>query len=93
MDGTLFCLGCLGPITISTIDPLVGRKRLASAGSGGHHYTQDLLDFCGEHNIVADIEIIAPRERRGRPRRPRRSEVRHRFVLDLSTFGDDTLVS
>ncbi len=39
----------LGPITVETIDLLVGRKRLSSAGSGGRPATAAMLDFCGEH--------------------------------------------
>ncbi|WP_374947958.1 NAD(P)-dependent alcohol dehydrogenase [Agreia sp.] len=92
LDGTLFSLGYLGPITVSTIDLLVGRKRLASAGSGGHRYTQDLLGFCGEHNVTADIEIVLPEDVEHAFERLRSNDVRYRFVLDLSTFGDDNAV-
>lgn len=60
IDGTLFSVGHLGPVTVPTFDLLIGRKRLASAGSGGRRYTQELLDFCSEHGVVADIEIVSP---------------------------------
>ncbi len=83
LDGVLFSLGYLGPVTIATTDLLVGRKRLASAGSGGHRWTQDLLDFCGEQNIVADVEVLPAAEVNIALERLARGDVRYRFVLDL----------
>lgn len=84
LDGTLFSLGHLGPIEISTLDLLVGRKRLSSAGSGGHARTQELLDFCGEHGIAADVEVVAPTRIDDALARLGRGDVRYRFVLDMS---------
>jgi uncharacterized zinc-type alcohol dehydrogenase-like protein len=88
LDGTLFSVGYLGPVTVPTIDLLIGRKRLASAGSGGHRYTQELLDFCSEHGVVADVEVVAPAQIGDALSRLRRNDVRYRFVLDLQEFGD-----
>ncbi|WIE81564.1 NAD(P)-dependent alcohol dehydrogenase [Curtobacterium sp. MCPF17_021] len=83
LDGTLFSLGHLGLVTIATTDLLIGRKRLASAGSGGHRWTQDLLDFCGEHGIVADVEVLPAAAVATAVERLARGDVRYRFVLDL----------
>jgi uncharacterized zinc-type alcohol dehydrogenase-like protein len=83
LDGALFSLGHLGPVTIATTDLLIGRKRLASAGSGGHRWTQDLLDFCGEHGIVADVEVLPAAAVATAVERLARGDVRYRFVLDL----------
>ncbi|WP_353649636.1 NAD(P)-dependent alcohol dehydrogenase [Nakamurella sp. A5-74] len=83
MDGTLCVVGYLGAIEVDTLDLLVGRKSLASAGSGGHRYTQDLLDFCGEHGIVADVEVVPSAQVMTALERLRRNDVRYRFVLDL----------
>lgn len=83
LDGTLFSLGHLGPVTIATTDLLIGRKRLASAGSGGHRWTQDLLDFCGEHGIVADVEVLPAAAVATAVERLARGDVRYRFVLDV----------
>jgi uncharacterized zinc-type alcohol dehydrogenase-like protein len=88
LDGTLFSLGYLGPVTVETIDLLVGRKRLASAGSGGRRSTQELLDFCGEHGIVADVEVLASREVGTALERLAKGDVRYRFVLDLAGLDD-----
>jgi uncharacterized zinc-type alcohol dehydrogenase-like protein len=88
LDGMLFSLGHLGPVTVETIDLLVGRKRLASAGSGGRRSTQELLDFCGEHGIVADVEVLAAREVGTALERLAKGDVRYRFVLDLAGLDD-----
>ena len=88
LDGTLFSLGYLGPVTVNTLALLVGRKRLASAGSGGHRYTQELLDFCGEHGIVADVEVIPAADVNIALDRLARNDVRYRFVLDMRGVDD-----
>ncbi len=70
-----------------TLDLLIGRKSLASAGSGGRPYTQELLDFCGEHGITADVEVLPSREVATALDRLARGDVRYRFVLDLADLG------
>lgn len=84
LDGTLCTLGFLGPISIETTDLLVGRKRLASAGSGGRRLTQDLLDFCGQHGVAADVEVVPAAQVDVALDRLERNDVRYRFVLDLT---------
>lgn len=88
LDGTLFSVGHLGPVTVPALDLLIGRKRLASAGSGGRRHTQELLDFCGEHGVVADIEIVSPPRIANALARLRRNDVRYRFVLDLRDLAE-----
>ena len=58
MDGTLSQLGYLGPVTVETIDLLVGRKKLSSAGSGGRRSTAEMLQFCADNGITADVEVL-----------------------------------
>lgn len=84
MDGTLSHLGHLGPVTVETTDLLVGRKKLSSAGSGGRPATAAMLDFCGEHDITADIELLPSARVNEALERLRRNDVRYRFVLDMS---------
>ena len=86
LDGTLFSLGYLGAVTIETLDLLIGRKKLASAGSGGRRWTQDLLDFCAEHGVVADVEVVAPGEVGTALDRLERGDIRYRFVVDLQSL-------
>ncbi|KOG41039.1 NAD(P)-dependent alcohol dehydrogenase [Streptomyces decoyicus] len=84
MDGTLSHLGHLGPVTVETTDLLVGRKKLSSAGSGGRPATAAMLDFCAEHGITADIELLPSARVNEALDRLRRNEVHYRFVLDMS---------
>lgn len=83
LDGTLCTVGFLGPQSIETMDLLVGRKSLSSAGSGGRRYTQEMLDFCGEHGIVADVEVVPSAEVQTAFERLEAGDVRYRFVLDM----------
>ncbi|MGI5429828.1 NAD(P)-dependent alcohol dehydrogenase [Streptomyces sp. CA-179760] len=84
MDGTLSHLGHLGPVTVETLDLLIGRKKLSSAGSGGMPATVAMLDFCAEHGITADIELLPSARVNEALDRLRRGDVRYRFVLDMS---------
>ncbi|AXB42424.1 NAD(P)-dependent alcohol dehydrogenase [Amycolatopsis albispora] len=84
MDGTLSQLGHLGPVTVETLDLLIGRKKLSSAGSGGRRETAGMLGFCATHGLTADVEVL-PSARVGEALdRLDRNDVRYRFVLDLS---------
>jgi len=87
MDGTLSQVGHLGPVTVETMDLLVGRKRLSSAGSGGLAGTAAMLDFCAEHGVTADIELLPSARVNEAFDRLRRNDVRYRFVLDLSDLS------
>ena len=86
LDGTLCSLGYLGPVTVGTLDLLVGRKSLASAGSGGRPGTQEMLDFCGQHGITADVEVLPATRVQEALDRLSRSDVRYRFALDMSAL-------
>ncbi|MFI0420831.1 NAD(P)-dependent alcohol dehydrogenase [Spongiactinospora sp. 9N601] len=84
MDGTLSLLGYLGPLTIEVMDLLVGRKRLSSAGSAGHPATAEMLRFCADNGIAADVEVLPSAQVHTALDRLRRNDVRYRFVLDMS---------
>ncbi len=84
MDGTLSLLGYLGPVTVEAMDLLIGRKKLSSAGSGGRRATAEMLQFCADHNIAADIEVLPSSQVDTALDRLRRNDVRYRFVLDMS---------
>ncbi|PPG81656.1 MULTISPECIES: NAD(P)-dependent alcohol dehydrogenase [unclassified Rathayibacter] len=89
LDGTLFLLGHLGTVTVDVLDLLVGRKRLASAGSGGRRCTQDLLDFCAAEGVAPEVEVLPVAEVGTALDRLARNDVRYRFVLDLRGIDDD----
>jgi uncharacterized zinc-type alcohol dehydrogenase-like protein len=84
MDGTLSHLGHLGPLTVETMDLLIGRKKLSSAGSGGRPSTIAMLRFCAEHDITADIELLPSSQVSTALERLARNDVRYRFVLEMS---------
>jgi uncharacterized zinc-type alcohol dehydrogenase-like protein len=84
LDGTLCSLGYLGPITVQTMDLLIGRRSISSAGSGGRPSTQEMLDFCGRHNITADVELVNSAHVGTALERLERNDVRYRFVLDMA---------
>ncbi|UZI28491.1 NAD(P)-dependent alcohol dehydrogenase [Streptomyces sp. VB1] len=88
MDGTLSLLGHLGPVTVEAMDLLIGRKRLSSAGSGGRGATAEMLRFCADNGIAADIEVLPSSQVDTALDRLRRNDVRYRFVLDLSDLSD-----
>ncbi|WP_250007865.1 NAD(P)-dependent alcohol dehydrogenase [Actinoplanes sp. M2I2] len=83
LDGTLCSLGALGSMSFDPLALLVGRKSLASAGSGGRRGTQQMLDFCAEHHITAEVEVMPARQVNEALARLRRNDVRYRFVLDM----------
>ncbi|MET7294289.1 NAD(P)-dependent alcohol dehydrogenase [Streptomyces griseoloalbus] len=84
MDGTLSQVGHLGPVTVETLDLLLGRKKLSSAGSAGRPATAAMLEFCAEHALIADIELLPSARVNEALDRLRRNDVRYRFVLDMS---------
>lgn len=87
-DGTFVLLGL--PDTNISVPPfsLVGGRR-AVAGSliGGIKETQEMLDFCGEHKILSDIELIDAKDVNEAYTRVLKSDVKYRFVIDIKTLG------
>ena len=89
-DGTLIIVGLIGPVepTLHTFPMILGRRRIAGSLIGGLPETQEMLDFCGEHGIVCDIEMLDIRNINEAYERMQRSDVRYRFVIDLATLKD-----
>ncbi|NCA24425.1 MAG: NAD(P)-dependent alcohol dehydrogenase, partial [Betaproteobacteria bacterium] len=63
------------------------RRHLAGSLIGGIRETQEMLDFCAEHGITADIELIPVDQVNAAYERMLRSDVKYRFVLDIKTLG------
>lgn len=53
---------------------------------GGIAATQEMLDFCGQHNIVSDVEVIAMEDINDAYERMLKSDVKYRFVIDMATL-------
>jgi uncharacterized zinc-type alcohol dehydrogenase-like protein len=84
-DGTLCMVGVPEvPIALHAFSVIAGRKSFAGSGVGGIKETQEMLDFCGEHNIVSDIEMTTYDKIEQAWGRVIKSDVKYRFVLDNS---------
>ena len=81
-------VGLVGDVTpaLSTIPMIFKRRNVAGSLIGGIKETQELLDFCGEHNIVSDIEIIDMKDINDAYERMLKSDVKYRFVIDMATL-------
>ncbi|HEX8432695.1 MAG TPA: NAD(P)-dependent alcohol dehydrogenase [Longimicrobium sp.] len=82
-DATLCSLGIPDSFDVSPIALTMGRRRIASSGVGGTAETREMLEFCAEHGIVADIEMVKPDGINEAFERLKKGDVRYRFVLDL----------
>ena len=88
VDGTLVLVGYLGGLEpiLNTVPMILGRKTVAGSVIGGIAETQEMLDFCGEHNIVSDIEVIKMQDINEAYERMLKSDVRYRFVIDMASL-------
>lgn len=82
-DGTMVLVGLPEPTPLAAGPLIFRRRRLAGSLIGGIRETQEMLDFCAEHNVVADIERITMADINHAYERMLRSDVRYRFVIDL----------
>ncbi|SOD84173.1 NAD(P)-dependent alcohol dehydrogenase [Streptomyces sp. Ag109_G2-15] len=86
-DGALVNVGAPEePISLNLFSVIAGRKTLAGSGIGGIRETQEMLDFCAEHGIGAEIELISAAEINEAYERVLASDVRYRFVIDTATI-------
>jgi uncharacterized zinc-type alcohol dehydrogenase-like protein len=87
-SGTLVLVGFLGQLepSLNTAQMVVGRKAISGSLIGGIAETQELLDFCGEHNIVSEIEMIKMQDINEAYERMLKSDVRYRFVIDMASM-------
>jgi uncharacterized zinc-type alcohol dehydrogenase-like protein len=86
VDGTLVVIGVPDkPIPVSAFALVAGRRSLAGSYMGSIKETQEMLDFCGAHGIVADVEIISLDEVDRAFERVLASDVRYRFVIDVAS--------
>jgi uncharacterized zinc-type alcohol dehydrogenase-like protein len=75
------------PLSVSSNSLLVSQKSLAGSGIGSIRETQEMLDFCGEHNLGADIEVIAIQDVNEAWDRVVASDIRYRFVIDIESLN------
>jgi uncharacterized zinc-type alcohol dehydrogenase-like protein len=86
-NGTLTLVGAPEkPLPVSAFNLLFGRHRLAGSAIGGIKETQEMLDFCAEHNITADIEKIPIQQVNQAYDRLLKNDVKYRFVIDMASL-------
>ena len=87
LDGTLVVIGLPGkPYEVHAGTLLNGRRSIAGSMIGGITEMQQMLDFCAEHSIISDVEVIKADYINEAYKRTVASDVKYRFVIDASTF-------
>lgn len=86
-DGTHILVGLPSePLQVPPFSLTNGRRRVAGSSIGGIQETQEMLDYCAEHHIVSDIELIDIKNISQAYRRMEAGDVRYRFVIDMGTL-------
>ncbi|MGB3075911.1 MAG: NAD(P)-dependent alcohol dehydrogenase, partial [Chitinophagales bacterium] len=87
VDGTLALVGAPeNPLSVAAFSLIPYRRNFAGSTIGGIAETQEMLDFCGKHNIVSDIEMINIREINTAYERLLKGDVKYRFVIDMASL-------
>jgi alcohol dehydrogenase (NADP+) len=87
-DGTLTLVGAAPtPLPVAPFGLLFGRHQLAGSAIGGIRETQEMLDFCGEHGITSDVEVIPIQQINDAYKRLAKSDVKYRFVIDMASLS------
>jgi uncharacterized zinc-type alcohol dehydrogenase-like protein len=88
IDGSVVLVGLPPePLSISPFSVVSGRRSFSGSNIGGIAETQEMLDFCAEHEIVADIELIRADQINEAFERLEKNDVRYRFVVDMLTLS------
>jgi uncharacterized zinc-type alcohol dehydrogenase-like protein len=86
-DGVHICVGAPPtPSALLAFSLIPGRKSIAGSSIGGIAETQEMLDFCAEHNIVSDVEVIDIKDIHQAYDRMLKGDVHYRFVIDMATL-------
>ena len=86
-DGTMICVGAPPTPAQILLFSLIGNRRcIAGSAIGGLPETQEMLDYCAEHDIISDVEVININEVNEAYERMLKGDVKYRFVIDLATL-------
>jgi len=86
-DGVMVCVGAPSkPAQIPAFNLIFGRRTFAGSLIGGLPETQEMLDYCAEHNIVSDVEVINISEINEAYERMLKGDVKYRFVIDMASL-------
>ncbi len=87
-DATMVLVGAPEKaLAVASFNLIMARRSLAGSGIGGIPETQEMLNFCGQHDVTADIELIPMQKINEAYERLLRSDVKYRFVIDMATLG------
>src|SRR5437879_7173423 len=87
VDGNLTLGGAPAkPVAVSAFSLIRGRRSFSGSAIGGSPETQEMLDFCGKHNITADVEVIPIQKVNEAYERLRKSDVKYRFSIDMASL-------
>jgi uncharacterized zinc-type alcohol dehydrogenase-like protein len=88
VDGTMCIVGTIGMnAELNARSLIMGRRKIAGSLVGGIQETQEMLDFCAQHQILSDIEMIPMDGINQAYERMQRSDVKYRFVIDMATLA------
>jgi uncharacterized zinc-type alcohol dehydrogenase-like protein len=86
-DGTLTLVGAPEkPLAVAAFSLIFGRRSLSGSPIGGIPETQEMLDFCGTHNITAEVEVIPIQKVNEAYDRLLKSDVKYRFSIDMASL-------
>jgi len=89
-DGNITLVGAPEkPMAVSAFGLIVGRRSLSGSNIGGIRETQEMLDFCGAHNITADVEVIPIQKVNEAYDRLLKSDVKYRFSIDMASLKSE----
>lgn len=89
-DGNITLVGAPEkPLDVAAFSLIMARRSLSGSNIGGIPETQEMLDFCGEHNITADVEVIPIQKVNEAYDRLLKSDVKYRFVIDMASLKSD----
>jgi len=89
-DGNITLVGAPEkPLAVSAFGLLIGRRSLSGSPIGGIAETQEMLDFCGQHNITADVEVIPIQKVNEAYERLLKSNVKYRFSIDMASLKSE----
>jgi len=89
-DGNITLVGAPEkPLGVSSFALIMGRRSLSGSNIGGIAETQKMLDFCGAHNIIADVEVIPIQKVNEAYERLTKSDVKYRFSIDMASLRSE----
>ncbi len=90
VDGNLTIVGAPEkPLPVNAFSLIGGRRSLSGSAIGGLPETQEMLDFCGQHGITADVEVIPIQQVNAAYERLLKADVKYRFVIDMASLKSE----